>query len=58
MRATSATMSSVSEIGRVTNVVTSPWAMISARRMWFSSSGPSTKPRSSGAGSQPSLTSP
>ena len=43
-------------IGRVTKVEGSPRDRIIARRRFSSSSGPSTKPSSSGAGSQRSLT--
>ena len=46
---------SAAEIGRVRNTDGSPREMMSARRRFSSSSGPRTKPSSSGAGSQPHL---
>src|SRR6202008_2218303 len=50
---TTASARQTAEIGRVTKVVRSPCERISDLRRLFSSIGPSTKARTSGAGSQP-----
>src|SRR5690606_10770848 len=54
-RATAVSARSAPEMGRVRKTVASPREMMSARRRLSSSSGPRTKPSSSGAGSQPHL---
>src|SRR5690606_24683016 len=54
-RATAVSARSAPEIGRVRKTVASPREMMSARRRLSSSSGPRTKPSSSGAGLQPYL---
>jgi hypothetical protein len=53
MMISAARISSDAEIGRVRKTVGSPRLMIIARRRFSSSRGPSTKPSSGGAASQP-----